>query len=58
VQRGTEHGIALIGLSDFWHAGFAGPPGIIVGYSAPAEHAFAAAARALVNLLTSCDPHG
>jgi GntR family transcriptional regulator / MocR family aminotransferase len=56
VQRAAERGISLIGLSDCWHAGYAGPPGIIVGYAAPADHAFAAATRALVNVLEACAP--
>jgi GntR family transcriptional regulator / MocR family aminotransferase len=55
LRRAGEAGIALQGLSRMRHP-HAGPQiahrdGIIVGFAAPAEHAFAAAIDALLNVL-------
>ena len=55
MRRSGEAGIALSGLSIMRHphAGpdIPAPDGIIVGFAAPAEHAFAAAVDALCNML-------
>ena len=57
MQRAGEAGIALNGLSMMRHphAGpdIPAPEGIIVGFAAPAEHAFAAAVDALCGVLRS-----
>jgi GntR family transcriptional regulator / MocR family aminotransferase len=57
MRRAGEAGIALNGLSLMRHplAGpdIPAPEGIIVGFAAPAEHAFAAAVDALCNVLTA-----
>jgi GntR family transcriptional regulator / MocR family aminotransferase len=57
LQRAGEAGIALNGLSMMRHplAGpdIPAPEGIIVGFAAPAEHAFAAAVDALCGVLTA-----
>jgi GntR family transcriptional regulator / MocR family aminotransferase len=57
LRRAGEAGIALNGLSMMRHP-LAGPEiphrdGIIVGFAAPAEHAFAAAVDALCDVLTA-----
>ena len=57
LRRAGEAGIALNGLSMMRHP-LAGPEiphrdGIIVGFAAPAEHAFAAAVDALCGVLTA-----
>jgi GntR family transcriptional regulator/MocR family aminotransferase len=55
LRRAGEAGIALSGLSMMRHplAGpdIPAPEGIIVGFAAPAEHAFAAATNALCGVL-------
>ena len=57
MRRAGEAGIALSGLSIMRHplAGpdIPAPDGIIVGFAAPAEHAFAAAVDALCKVLTA-----
>jgi len=57
MQRAGEAGIALTGLSMMRHphAGpdIPAPEGIIVGFAAPAEHAFGAAVDALCNVLSA-----
>jgi GntR family transcriptional regulator/MocR family aminotransferase len=57
LRRAGEAGIALTGLSLMRHplAGLdvPAPDGIIVGFAAPAEHAFAAAVDALCNVLNA-----
>jgi GntR family transcriptional regulator / MocR family aminotransferase len=57
LRRAGEAGIALNGLSIMRHP-LAGPDiphrdGIIVGFAAPAEHAFAAAVDALCDVLAA-----
>ncbi len=57
LRRAGEAGIALSGLSIMRHP-LTGPAtpnrdGIIVGFAAPAEHAFAAAVEALCDVLTA-----
>ncbi|MDT5331983.1 MAG: GntR family transcriptional regulator / MocR family aminotransferase [Mycobacterium sp.] len=55
IQRSGEAGIAINGLSVMRHplAGpdIPAPDGIIVGFAAPAEHAFTAAVDALCGVL-------
>jgi GntR family transcriptional regulator/MocR family aminotransferase len=53
LRRAGEAGIALHGLSRMRHPLADGPDrdGIIVGFAAPAEHAFAAAVEALCGVL-------
>ncbi|MBB2770346.1 MULTISPECIES: PLP-dependent aminotransferase family protein [Mycolicibacterium] len=55
LQRAGNAGIALVGLSAMRHpaAGpdVADPDGVIVGFGAPADHAFAAAVEALCDVL-------
>jgi GntR family transcriptional regulator / MocR family aminotransferase len=55
LRRAGDAGIALAGLSMLRHplagAEIASPDGLIVGFAAPAEHAFAAAVDALCGVL-------
>jgi GntR family transcriptional regulator/MocR family aminotransferase len=45
VGAGAREGVALQGLGRFWHD--AGPPGLVIGYAAPPQHAYGAALEAL-----------
>jgi GntR family transcriptional regulator/MocR family aminotransferase len=45
VAAGAREGVALQGLGRFWHG--TGPPGLVIGYAAPPEHAYGAALEAL-----------
>ena len=45
VAAGEREGVALQGLARFWHGG--GAPGLVLGYAAPPEHAYAGALAAL-----------
>lgn len=58
LRRAGEAGIALQGLSIMRHPGacveMPNPDGLIVGFAAPAEHAFTPAIAALCDLLRSC----
>ena len=45
VAAGAREGVALQGLGRFWHD--TGPPGLVIGYAAPPEHAYGAALEAL-----------
>jgi GntR family transcriptional regulator/MocR family aminotransferase len=55
LQRAGDAGIALVGLSAMRHpaagSDVADPDGVIIGFGAPAEHAFAAAVEALCGVL-------
>jgi GntR family transcriptional regulator/MocR family aminotransferase len=55
LRRAGEAGIALQGLSRMRHplAEVPNRDGIIVGFAAPAEHAFAPAVDALCNVLAA-----
>ncbi len=55
LRRAGEAGIALQGLSRMRHplAEIANRDGIIVGFAAPAEHAFAGAVEALCGVIRS-----
>jgi GntR family transcriptional regulator/MocR family aminotransferase len=45
MAAGAREGVALRDLSPFWHD--SGPHGLVIGYAAPPEHAYAAALEAL-----------
>jgi GntR family transcriptional regulator/MocR family aminotransferase len=47
-------GVAADGLSRYWHRPGPRPSGLVVGFGAPAEHAFPAALEALVGALARC----
>jgi GntR family transcriptional regulator/MocR family aminotransferase len=55
LQRAGHAGLALVGLSVMRHpavgAGVADPDGVIIGFGAPADHAFTAAVGALCGVL-------
>ena len=53
VAAGAREGVALQGLGRFWHD--TGPPGLVIGYAAPPQHAYAAALEALGRALAA-DP--
>jgi GntR family transcriptional regulator/MocR family aminotransferase len=58
LRRAGEAGIALQGLSIMRHP-LAGPEvpdpdGVIIGFAAPADHAFTSAVDALLGVLTAC----
>ncbi|WP_262401408.1 PLP-dependent aminotransferase family protein [Actinomadura sp. CNU-125] len=57
VRAAERARIAVDGLAAFRHPDAAGPPvdGLVVGYAAPAEHAFGPALRALLDVLPSRD---
>ena len=46
IDRALQHSLALGGLQPYWHSG-EGPPGVILGYAAPAQHDYAATLAAL-----------
>jgi GntR family transcriptional regulator/MocR family aminotransferase len=50
----AEAGVAADGLSRYWHRAGPRPSGLVIGFGAPAEHAFAAALDALVAALSDC----
>jgi GntR family transcriptional regulator/MocR family aminotransferase len=45
LEAGTLEGVALQGLEPFWHD--TGPQGLVIGYAAPPQHAYAASLDAL-----------
>jgi GntR family transcriptional regulator/MocR family aminotransferase len=47
VARAARRSLALSGTRDYWHGDGGGPPGVILGYSAPAQHEFSATLAAL-----------
>ena len=51
VAAGAREGVALQGLGRFWHD--AGPPGLVIGYAAPPQHAYGAALEALGRALAA-----
>lgn len=53
LHRAGDAGVTVMGLSMMRHpdAAQAGPDGLIVGFAAPAEHAFAPAVSALCAVL-------
>lgn len=57
LARATAHGLAVQPMADHWHRPGDRPQGIIVGYSAPAEHGYPAALDALCAVLSSRPGH-
>ncbi len=53
IARAEQRSLALSGMSRYWHGDHAGPAGIILGYSAPAQHEFSATLAALDATLRS-----
>ncbi|MGK5628730.1 PLP-dependent aminotransferase family protein [Streptomyces sp. URMC 123] len=53
VRAAARRGLAVEALADYRHPGAAMPPrdGLVVGYATPPEHAYAAALRALCEVL-------
>ncbi|MER7012394.1 PLP-dependent aminotransferase family protein [Saccharopolyspora sp. NPDC000359] len=51
LTRAREHSVELEVLGPHWVRAEARPPGVVVGYAAPAEHAFRPALQALVAVL-------
>ncbi|KAA5833406.1 PLP-dependent aminotransferase family protein [Saccharopolyspora hirsuta] len=51
LTRAREHSVELEVLGPHWVRAGARPPGVVVGYAAPAEHAFRPALQALVAVL-------
>ena len=51
VAAAAHEGVALQGLGRFWHD--SGPPGLVIGYAAPPQHAYAAALEALGRALAA-----
>ena len=51
VAAGAHEGVALQGLGRFWHD--TGPPGLVIGYAAPPQHAYGAALEALGRALAA-----
>jgi len=51
LARCERRGIALRGLADLWHRPDGRPPGLLIGYAAPPEHAYPAALEALAEVL-------
>jgi len=51
VAAGAHAGVALQGLGSFWHD--SGPPGLVIGYAAPPQHAYGAALEALGRALAA-----
>jgi GntR family transcriptional regulator / MocR family aminotransferase len=51
IARAAHHSLALDGLHSYWHGNADGPPGIVLGYAAPADHAYRATMAALLAAL-------
>ncbi|MGW5643127.1 MocR-like pyridoxine biosynthesis transcription factor PdxR [Saccharopolyspora sp. NPDC003752] len=51
LTRARKHSVELEVLGPHWAAPGQHPPGVVVGYAAPAEHAFRPALQALVTVL-------
>ena len=51
VAAAARRSLALHGLGMFWHVAAGHPQGLVIGYAAPPEHAYAAALDALVGAL-------
>jgi GntR family transcriptional regulator/MocR family aminotransferase len=51
VGRARERSVGVYGLGNFWHTPRRGPAAVVVGYGSPPEHRFAAALRALGDVL-------
>jgi GntR family transcriptional regulator/MocR family aminotransferase len=51
VARAAERSLALSGLAPFWHRPDGAPQGVVLGYAAPPEHAYAQTLAALAEAL-------
>jgi GntR family transcriptional regulator/MocR family aminotransferase len=51
IARAAHRSLALAGLQPYWHGDAGGPPGIVLGYAAPAEHEYAGTIAALLATL-------
>jgi GntR family transcriptional regulator / MocR family aminotransferase len=51
IERARERSVRVFGLSGFWHTGRPPFEAIVVGYGSPPEHRYAAALRALGDVL-------
>jgi GntR family transcriptional regulator/MocR family aminotransferase len=53
IARAAARSLALTGLQPYWHGDAGGPPGVVLGYAAPAEHEYAGTIAALLATLSS-----
>jgi GntR family transcriptional regulator/MocR family aminotransferase len=51
IARAAERSLALSGLGPFWHEPRGAPQGVVIGYAAPPEHAYAQTLAALADAL-------
>jgi GntR family transcriptional regulator / MocR family aminotransferase len=51
LERARERSVGVFALGGFWHEPRRGPSALVVGYGSPPEHRFAAALRALGDVL-------